>query len=76
MSVARRLEILMGGPARDLALTAREADTLTTAMGALIERFQLEALSDGGSPEDPGVIDYFRELRARLSEHAGYTQPQ
>lgn len=63
----------MGGPARDIALTARDADTLASAMDALIEQFQTEALRDGGSPEDPDIIESFVELRARLYAHAGYT---
>lgn len=72
MSLQRRLEIFMGGPARPIDLTAREADTLCSAMDVQIEQFQMEALRDGGDPLDPEIIENFRALRARLQRHAGY----
>lgn len=74
MSLRRRMEILAGGPEHPFPLTARDADTLTNAMDAMIKQFQEESLRDGGEPEDPGIIDQFRELRVRLYVHAGYDE--
>lgn len=74
MSLARRLEIFLGGPARDFPLTVREADQLASGLDALIEEFQMESLRDGGSPEDPDVIESFVDLRARLRAFCGFTK--
>lgn len=74
MSLARRLEIVTGGPARNFPLTVRDADTLADAMDHLIKDFQLTALEDGGDPVDPDVIENFVQLRARLLAFCGYTK--
>lgn len=75
---ARRLEIVLGGPARPLALTAYEADLLSTVIPGALDTCREQNHVNPPADEideqaDRDKIADLTTLYRRLREHAGFS---
>lgn len=73
MSLRRRLEMIVGGPARPFPLTVDEAHSLACALDYYVEALRtVPAEQPGDETVDAQTRAELRELQARLYRHAGF----